>query len=199
MYGKVGLQNLKWTLYIGAIYDLEDYMVYAFSEYAGRRKKLDSVLESVVYEAQANPELAKILQEAGFWGQLGSNIYQAGKQFLQGAWNQGGIKSGFDAARSTLTGPATQIGYAISTLEKAKSAIEKDPNWSKSQTTGQPGKYPSMPLVQWLADTIQELKGQQGQFSNKQLPTKDAAAAQTQAAQPAPGTTPAPADTGKSV
>jgi hypothetical protein len=174
-------------------------MVYAFSEYAGRRERLDSVLESVIHEAHANPDFAKILEEAGFWGQLGSNLYQAGKNFLQGAWNQGGIQTGAKAAWSQLTGPATQINYAISALQKAHKAIKDDPNWSKSSTTGEPGKYASMNLVQWLADTIKELDNQKNQFSNKQLPTTAAAGAQTQAAQPAPGTTPAPEGTVKSV
>lgn len=161
-------------------------MKYAFLEYVEKREKINSIFESIIHEAQSNPAFDELLQEAGFLG----NLYQAGKKFLQGAWSGGGIKTGATAAWSQMTGPRTQLQNAISSLGKALEAIKKDPNWSKSQTTGQAGKFPSMPLVNWLSDTIQELKNQETQFGNKELPTAAAAAAQTQAAEPAPGVVP---------
>lgn len=165
-------------------------MSYTFVEYVERRNKIDTILESVAYEAESNPELMRLLEKNGFWSQLGGNLYQAGKKFIHGAWNQGGIATGAQAAWSQMTGPATQVGYAVAALEKALNAIKKDPNWQQSQTTGQEGKYASMPLVNWLADTIQELKNQSSQFANKELPSKDAAAPQTAPAQPAAGVKP---------
>lgn len=158
-------------------------MKYAFVEYVERREKVNSIFESIVHEAQSNPDFEKLLQEAGFLG----NLWNAGKKFVQGAWSGGGIKTGAQAAWSQMTGPKTQLQNAISSLNKALEAIKKDPNWSNSQTTGQVGKFPAMPLVNWLSDTIQELKNQESQFGNKELPTAAAAAAQTQTAQPAPG------------
>ena len=46
-----------------------------FSEYYNKRIQIDSLFESVILEAQANPELYELLDEAGFWG----NLVNAGK------------------------------------------------------------------------------------------------------------------------
>jgi hypothetical protein len=154
-------------------------MKYEFCEYYNKRQKLDNIIESIVLEANNNPEFLEILQEAGFFG----NLMNAGKQMWQG------IKGGAQAAYSQMTGPATQFQNSISALEKALAQIQKDPNWSKSATTGSPS-IKSMPLMNWLQETIQELKNQQGQFANKQM-----APPQTTAAQPAAGATYDPAAT----
>jgi hypothetical protein len=144
-----------------------------FIEYYNKRNKIDSILESVNFEAQNNPELLEVLEEAGFF----KNLWNAGKELFKGA------KSGVVAAHSQMTGPATQFGNSVAALEKALVQIQKDPNWSQSATTGS-SSIKSMPLVKWLQETIQELKNQQPQFANKQ-----ASGVQTQSAQPAPGAT----------
>lgn len=166
-------------------------MKYTFCEYAEKRQKLDNIFESIVIEAEGNEQLMHVLSEAGFWdsgvGKFANNLWQAGTKLVKGAWNQGGIQSGAKAAWSQMTGPATQMDYAITALNKALKAIENDANWRNSQTTGQNGRLPSMPLVNWLRETIQELESQKPQFGNKELPDKAAAAPQTTAAQPAPG------------
>lgn len=144
-----------------------------FSEYYSKRQRFDVIIESVVLEAKNNSEFSKILDEAGFWG----NLVNAGKEMWKG------VTSGVKGAYSQMTGPATQYSNAISALEKAFAQIQKDPNWNQSATTGSPS-IKSMPLVNWLKETIQELKNQQSQFANKQV-----AGIQTQAAQPAPGAT----------
>lgn len=158
-------------------------MKYTFVEYAERRERVDFLIESVNAEARANPELERILAEAGFWG----NLVQAGKKFVQGAWNQGGIAAGAQAAWSQMTGPETQVGYAITALQKTLKALENDPNWKNSMTTGESGRLPAMNLVVWLKDTIKELESQKPQFKNKELQNKNVAGPQTTAAQPATG------------
>ncbi len=145
-----------------------------FSAYYEKRQKFENLIESIVLEAQNNPELLKVLEEAGFWG----NLVNAGKQMWQG------VKQGAQAAYSQMTGPATQYANAVSALEKAFAQIQKDPNWSQSATTGS-SSIKSMPLANWLKETIQELKNQQTQFANKQMPGN----IQTQASQPSPGAT----------
>lgn len=140
-----------------------------FLEYYNKRKNIDSLFESIVLEAKNNQDLYDLLDEAGFWG----NLVNAGKQMFQG------VQQGAQAAWSQMTGPATQFGNAIGALEKAANQLANDPNWSKSTTTGG-GKYPAMNLVQWLKDTVQELKGQQSQLANKQMPAN----IPTQSAQP---------------
>lgn len=140
-----------------------------FIEYYNKREKLNSIFESVILEAQNNPEFLKVLEEAGFWG----NLVNAGKQMWQG------VRQGAQAAYSQMTGPATQFSNSISALEKAFAQIQKDPNWSKSTTTGSPS-IKAMPLSRWLQEIIQELKNQQSQFANKQMPGN----IPTQSAQP---------------
>jgi hypothetical protein len=171
-------------------------MKYTFCEYAEKRKNLDNIFESIVIEAHNNEDLMRLLQEAGFWsgvansgvGKFAQNLWNAGSSFIKGTAR--GVQTGADTAWSQMTGPATQLDYAISALNKALKAIENEPNWKNSQTTGQAGSLPSMSLVTWLKETIQELQNQKPQFSNKSLPDKAAASAQTQAAQPAPGVSP---------
>jgi hypothetical protein len=145
----------------------------SFVEYLEKREKINDILASVMIEAENNPELLQVLQEAGFL----NNLWNAGKELFKGA------KTGAVAAYSQMTGPATQFGNSIAALEKALTQIQKDPNWNNSATTGS-ASIKSMPLVKWLQETIQELKNQQPQFANKQN-----AGIQTQAAQPAPGAT----------
>lgn len=145
-----------------------------FSAYYEKRQKFENLIESVVLEAQNNSELLKALEEAGFWG----NLVNAGKQMWQG------VKQGAQAAYSQMTGPATQYANAVSALEKAFAQLQKDPNWSQSATTGS-ASIKSMPLVNWLKETIQELKNQQSQFANKQMPEN----IPTQSTQPDPSAT----------
>lgn len=146
-----------------------------FSEYYGKRQKLDSIIESIVLEAKNNPELFEILKEAGFWG----NLVNAGSQLWQG------VRDGATAAYSQMTGPKTQFTNAMSSLKKALSQIQNDPQWQNSMTTGDPTKgYKSIPLTNWIQDTIKELENQHGQTANKQV-----GGVQTTAAQGAPGTT----------
>lgn len=147
-------------------------MKYNFIEYYEKRQKVDVIFESIIEEANNNPEFLEVLEEAGFWG----NLVNAGKQMLQG------VKQGAQAAYSQMTGPATQFQNSISSLQKALVQIEKDPNWSKSATTGSP-TMKAMPLAGWLRETIKELENQQSQFANKQMPGN----VQTQAASPMPG------------
>jgi hypothetical protein len=154
-------------------------MKYEFSEYYTKRQKFDSVIESIVLEAKNNPDLLEVLEEAGFWG----NMVNAGKEMWKG------LKGGAQAAYSQMTGPATQFQNSIAALEKALVQIQKDPNWSQSATTGS-SSIKSMPLLNWLKETIQELKNQQPQFANKQM-----AQPQTAAAQPAAGAAYDPAAT----
>lgn len=155
-----------------------------FLEYVEQRQKLEEIFESIIVEAEANPAFNELLIQEGFWGNLGNAI----KTGWQGMWSGGGIKPGAQAAWSAMTGPATQLGNAVASLNKALAAIQKDPNWSKSMTTGGTSpsgtKYPAMELHQWLKDTIQELTNQQKQFQNKQLPGTGMSAVST-AASPA--------------
>lgn len=146
----------------------------SFVEYLERKEKINDILASVVIEAENNPELLQVLQEAGFL----NNLWNAGKQMFQG------VKQGAQAAYSQITGPSTQYSNALSALQKAYAQIQKDPNWSQSQTTGS-SSIKSMPLLKWLEETIQELKNQATQFANKQMPGN----IPTQAAQAAPGAT----------
>ena len=150
-----------------------------FSEYYKKRQNIDSLLESVIIESKHNPDLYSILDEAGFF----NNLAQAGSQM----WKS--VKDGATAAWSQMTGPATQYSNAIAALQKALGQLEKDPNWSRSATTGSPS-IKSMPLLNWLKETIQELKNQQPQLANKQV-----AGIQTQSAQPQAGATFDPAAT----
>jgi len=136
----------------------------------------------VINEAENNPEFNKILTQEGFWSTLG-NVGKAIGQFGKGLWNGGGIVPGSQAAWSQMTGPATQYKTALEALTKAQAAISKDPNWSKSTTTGS-ATLPAMPLVSWLKDTIQELNSQITQFQNKQLQGKQRA--HTNTASPVP-------------
>jgi hypothetical protein len=157
-----------------------------FIEYYNKREHVNFLLESVVLEAQNNPEFLKVLEEAGFW----SNLVDAGKKFVQGAWNQGGIQSGAKAAWSQMTGPKTQLANAMASLNKALAGLQQDPQWKDSMTTGDPAKgYKSIPLVNWLQDTIKELDNQQKQFANKELPSTAAAAPVSVPSQPDPGAT----------
>jgi len=168
-----------------------DTVKYAFCEYAERRQRVDHIFESIVLEAKGNEDLMRLLDEAGFWqgvansgvGKFATNLYQAGKQLVQGIGT--GAKTGAGVAWSQMTGPATQLDHALTALNKALAAIQKDPQWSQSTTTGASGKLPSMPLVAWLTDTIQELSSQKSQFANKSAPTPAAAAPQSKAAEPA--------------
>jgi len=152
----------------------------SFVEYVERKEKINDILASVVIEAENNPELLEVLQEAGFL----NNLWNAGKEIWKGVKNTG------TAAMSQFTGPASQYANALSALQKAYDQIKKDPNWSQSQTTGS-SSIKSMPLLKWLEETIQELKNQSTQFSNKQMP----GTLPTQAAQAAPGATFDPAGT----
>lgn len=157
-----------------------------FSEYYNKREKINYLIESVVLEAHNNPEFLKVLEEAGFWG----NLVDAGKKFFQGAWNQGGVQSGAKAAWSQMTGPKTQLANAMASLNKALAGLQNDPQWQNSMTTGDPSKgYKSIPLVNWLQDTIKELENQQSQFANRELASKTAAAPVSNPSQPAPGAT----------
>lgn len=143
-----------------------------FSEYYEKRNYINSLLESVVLEAQNNPELNEVLTEAGFW----NNLVNAGKEVWKGVTNTGA------AVVNQFTGPASQYTNAISALQKAAAQLEKDPNWSKSTTTGASGKFPAMNLIDWLKSVIMELQSQQPQFANKQQSTN-----MTSTANPAPG------------
>lgn len=151
-----------------------------FVEYYNKREQINSLIESVVIEAQNNPEFLKVLEEAGFW----SNLANAGKQVWQG------LKQTGQAAWSQMTGPATQYGNAIAAIKKATQQLEQDPNWKNSTTTGASGKFPAMNLIDWLKSITIELESQQGQLANKQM-----SGAQTQAAQPTPGVPMAPPGT----
>ena len=139
-----------------------------FCEYYNKRQRFDSLFESVVLEAKSNQDFYELLDEAGFW----RNLANAGGQMWQG------VKSGFQGAYSQMTGPATQFANAIGALEKAAAQLEKDPNWRNSTTTGS-ASIKAMPLLNWMKETIQELKNQQPQLQNKQV-----AGIQTQATQP---------------
>jgi hypothetical protein len=83
---------------------------------------------------------------------------------------------------------------AMSALQKTLAQIQKDPNWSNSQTTGDASAgFHSMPLVQWLGSIIKELGTQVGQFQNKQINAGQSAV--TTPAAPAPGVSPGPSGT----
>lgn len=145
----------------------------SFVEYIERRDQLQNLFDSIVFEAKNNEDLNEILQEAGFFG----NLWNAGKQFVQG------VKQGGQAAYSQMTGPNVQVNTAMTALKKALAQIQQDPNWNQSKTTGS-STLPSMPLVNWLTETIKELESQAQQFQNKQMPGN----IPTTAAQNAPGT-----------
>lgn len=130
-----------------------------FSEYYNKRQKFEDIIESVVLEAKNNPEFLKVLDEAGFWGNLGNAASQLWK----------GVSQGAQAAYSQMTGPKAQYGNAIAAIEKATQQLEKDPNWRQSTTTGASGKFPAMNLIDWLKSVAVELKSQQSQFANKEI------------------------------
>ena len=133
------------------------------------QQKLDTMFENafrqLAIEAEHNSQLNDLLLEQG-WGGMVRNAGQAIKQFGQTAWS--GLKAGAQGAYSQMTGPLAQYQNAIGALQKAWQQISKDPNWSKSMTTGG-GGLPAMNLATWLQQTIAELQSQLTQVQNKQV------------------------------
>jgi hypothetical protein len=143
-----------------------------FLEYMALKDFSDSfneIIQEVNEETESNPVLKALLE--GFWGNVGT----AAKNFVQGAWSGGGIKTGAQTAWSALTGPATQIQTAIGALTKAKDAVEKNPQWKQSTTFSGKG-----PLLTWLTSVLAELGQQQKQFQNLQNPSTTQAGPQSQ-------------------
>lgn len=161
------------------IVDHNEEIMQTFLEYV-IIKDFDRIIQEVNTEAENNPTLNAILLQEGFWSNLGN----AAKNFAQGAWSGGGIKTGAQAAWSQMTGPETQYKTAMGALQKALTAIQKDPNWSKSTTTGS-ATLPAMNLAQWLTEIIKELDSQTKQFANKKVQTNQSSV--TTAAQPSTG------------
>jgi hypothetical protein len=93
-----------------------------FIEYYNKRQNIDSLFESVVLEAQNNPELYKLLDEAGFWSNLGSAV----KQFGQNVWSGGGIKGGWTQAKDTVTGPKAKYDSAVASLQQLVKTLQSD-------------------------------------------------------------------------
>jgi hypothetical protein len=131
-------------------------------------KEFDRIIHEINMVAENNPDFNSLLLQEGWFG----NAAKAIGQFARGAWSGGGIKAGSQAAWSTMTGPATQYQNALNALNKALGQIQKDPNWSKSTTTGS-ATLPAMNLSQWLQETIKELQNQITQFNNKDLANKN--------------------------
>ena len=108
-------------------------------------------------------------------GVLG-NLWQGAKQMWQG------VKAGATGAYDAVAGPKANYQAAMNSLETARKQMGKEAAWKDSTTTGVAGGPPAMNLLNWMDQTIFELKSQ-----IEQIGTKQVAGNTKTAAQPAPG------------